>query len=696
MKKYIIFVLFFSICAGNFAQPDSTKRDTTKKIDIFELSLEELMKVEVITSTKKSQKISEAPSIISAITREELLKIGATTLIDALRYVPGIEVSMDINGFYRVAIRGFRKDGNILVLMDGFPVNEFYDGKSIYDFPIDFISKVEVIRGPGSALFGTNAVVGIINILTTKNIRSISVQAGTCNSYSGNVQFSDKIKDVKYSLCGGYSSTKGANVNPYSDSQDGKTNRWLNDAYLQTSLTWDKLDFRIWGMYRNQGPWTGPLYEPAPDSDFKNTQIQANLSYKIGNDKISVIPKIYYQYILHDYLIQEHFDGYKGAREIFTDGALVKENYATLKSGQELQIDYVPSNNFNLIGGIVYENLHLASYDLQRNYRIATNEYKGEFGNYDSVKLNQKDKERTIFATYLQTQYRWQWKLILVLGFRFDIYSDFGNSFNPRVGFVYKLTRKLNLKALYGQAFRAPTFKELYDKTSYNNVDGVVGVDSLKPEIIRSAELGLEYQHRIFFIRANVFYNSNSNIIDIWDEARDGTVGQFQNIGQITSFGGEAEIGFAIAKRMNFSTNVAYFHKEFDYNTDKIFELQDQTMHDRGSQIMKNSPNLRINSTLSVSFYKFNIFAGVNYGSETFSNERGQTELQYYAEIPAYLQTNFSVTYIPFPAFAIKICGVNIGEKFSDPSESSYIGKFGIKGMRQPSSLFLASVSYKF
>ena len=105
MKKQILLLVSVLISFSAFAQNDT--------VDVFDMSLEELMNVKVVSASKSTQKLSDAPSVISVVSRKEIQNMAVTSLIDVLKFMPAIEVSMSPTGFYRVSIRGERKKGNI-------------------------------------------------------------------------------------------------------------------------------------------------------------------------------------------------------------------------------------------------------------------------------------------------------------------------------------------------------------------------------------------------------------------------------------------------------------------------------------------------------------------------------------------------------------------------------------------------------
>lgn len=183
--------------------------------DLAELSLEDLMNIEVSTIGKKQQRMSEIPAAVYVITQEEIRRSGATSLPDVLRLVPGVEVAQIDNSNWAISIRGFnfRSSNKLLVLIDGralyYPTysNVFWDVQSTL---LEDIQRVEVIRGPGASLWGANAVNGVINIVT-KHARStgggtVATTMGTSDHPNAAVRFGGKAGNRgHYRLFGTYS-----------------------------------------------------------------------------------------------------------------------------------------------------------------------------------------------------------------------------------------------------------------------------------------------------------------------------------------------------------------------------------------------------------------------------------------------------------------------------------------------------------
>ncbi len=721
--------------------------DTTGKI--FNLSLDELMNLKITTASKKEELVSESPSIVSAISREEIEKMAVTSLIDVLKFIPGVEVSMGPNGHYRLAIRGVRKDGNILMLIDGHHINDFYNGRAIYDFPTAFIEQVEVIRGPGSALFGTNAVSGVINIITrSPGNNNMEFLTGNNSSYSSSVNYSKNLSEsTLFSFSTGYWNTEGANTEPRSDLHEMEnwvnysipvgelsSNRWRKDFFLNTRFKHKNLNFSLFNISRQQGSWVGPLNELATNSHFLNHQMIADLSYKLElTEKLTITPKIYSDYVNHNYLLQERPEGFVGKTgQTFTDGMFTHNVYQNQTLGGEVQINFDPTDKINLIGGSVLEYLSLNQFDIERNYSIPQELYYGDslglnsvqghqgFANHDQVQLSQRGQNRSILASFVQGNISGK-AYSLTVGGRFDSYSDFGSTINPRLGLVLKpndwIKKKFMegfyLKVLFGSAFRAPTFKELYDQTSIAS-SAIYGNSSLRPERVRSREIAIEYRKKEYQIRFNLFSNNSFDIIEGYDPAGSGSIARFENVGSTSSSGFEIEAALRLYKRFNIKSNYSIFQRKFlwDQNLTTV-SIYNFLIENPNNQWLTNSPLNRLNLSLDYTTNKIQIFTGFNYGSQARANKRSQIEASRITKIPPYLQGNASIRYKFGTQFSLQASINNVGlrvptingdlfsetsgsTKYTDPHSDTNIWALGSGGMAQPLSTILLKAQLNF
>ena len=153
--------------------------------DLTALPLEQLMRLEVVTASRFPQRLSQAPGSVTVITADDIRLYGHRTLADVLRSVPGVHVSYDRNYSY-IGVRGLATTGDynsrVLLLIDGVRANDnIYDQASLgTDFPVDLdlVERIEFAHGPGSSVYGGNALLGVINVIT-----GIAESIGTEMSY---------------------------------------------------------------------------------------------------------------------------------------------------------------------------------------------------------------------------------------------------------------------------------------------------------------------------------------------------------------------------------------------------------------------------------------------------------------------------------------------------------------------------------
>src|SRR5450631_980547 len=179
-----------------------TARDQAPQTDLTNLQIEDLMNVDVTSASKKEQKLSRVPAAIFVITQEDIGRSGATNIPDLLRMVPGLEVAQVTPSVWAISARGFngQYSNKLLVLIDGRTVytplfsGVYWDAQ---DVPLDSIKRIEVIRGPGATVWGTNAVNGVINIMTKIAKETpggtATAEGGSLDHGSGMVRYGGRI-----------------------------------------------------------------------------------------------------------------------------------------------------------------------------------------------------------------------------------------------------------------------------------------------------------------------------------------------------------------------------------------------------------------------------------------------------------------------------------------------------------------------
>jgi iron complex outermembrane receptor protein len=219
--------------------------------------------------------------------------------------------------------------------------------------------------------------------------------------------------------------------------------------------------------------------------------------------------------------------------------------------GYEQQFDWDISKANHLIAGVSFE--FLDQYDVKQRANFDPNTFAYTYDPIHTVANWNKNVTRRIWAAYLQDEWHVMERVNLTTGVRYDNYSDFGNTVNPRVGLVWNFLDNADFKLLYGQAFRAPTFVELYDA----NNPVVVGNDKLKPEKIKTYEAGISYRlNRFLATDLNYFYSTIDDLI-VWDTTVK-PVPRFANIGTSTTQGVELGLNGAVSSKLSWKTSFAW------------------------------------------------------------------------------------------------------------------------------------------
>ncbi len=520
-------LVFFSIpCALPAAE------EKTSEVD--ELSLYELRNLEtfMVTATKRKISVRKAPAIATVITADEIRNMGARDLMDVIKMVPGFGVSMSVEGRHMFEVRGISTvmSEKILMMIDGHRVNDPYTGSAfgwLFDYlSVEKIRQLEIIRGPGSALYGANAFVAVINVITKEADDIDGIEAGVAGgsfdtkkvSLLGGRSFKDK--DFKIFGSVNYTDTDGLDVTIKADSiagqpfskTPGKADLSLEQTETFLKMSYGDLIFRGHFLQKDRGAYIGFANAlTADENSIVHKNFWSDLTYaKSFTDKFSASFRAYYDHFDESgepvKLFSEGFPGYP-------DGMMSRTHLEDSTVGTELQFGLDLSEKNHLIAGFNFERIRQHDVSHTANYNPFTMEPLGSLQNVSSWANYNREITRELWAVYLQDEWAVTDNLNLTAGVRHDNYDDFGGTTNPRFGLVWNFLRDADLKLLYGQAFRAPNFVELYN-------DGnpvVLGNPELKPETIKTYEAALGYRFGdSYAINANYFRNETDDLI-VWD-----------------------------------------------------------------------------------------------------------------------------------------------------------------------------------
>lgn len=579
----VIFLLPFAFLPLS-AQTDSTKTDT---LNYYDMSLEQLLNIKahgvpseleklinslISVASKKPLNVRESPSIISLVTAEEIKASGARDLIDVLRLVPGIDFGVDVEGVVGLGVRGnWAHEGKVLLLMDGQEMNEILFATTQFGnhFPIDQIKKIEIIRGPGSAIYGGFAEYGVINIITKQgeDINGVSVSGvygqGETDFMRRNVNLSigKKINDFEFSLAG-FAGEGNRSDQDYTDIYDstynmGKGNSKLNPAFVNLGLKYKGLSFRAMG-------------------DFFSTTVRD--SY----DQIKAVP------------YNENFHGlYSELKYVWKlNDKFTLTPRINFKQQTPWQTDFVDSLNgeFNKTARRVTGNL-TASYNVNRYINfVAGGEYYNDFSE-DKVDTFYNGQSTVTFNNYaffaqglIKTRF-----VNIIAGARYDKHNIYGDAFVPRVGLTKKYNR-FHFKALYSNSFRAPSIENI-------NLSRSTGITPEKTQVIE-LELGYQITRKSIFT-VNFFDITTRNpIVYFYDDSLG--VDTYVNGDVSGTMGAEAE--YKIKGKWGYvAVNYAFYTAEGKTNNPYFTADQDSAI---SSSSLLAFANHRANLNASINIVK--------------------------------------------------------------------------------------------
>jgi outer membrane receptor for ferrienterochelin and colicins len=541
-------------------------------------------------TTGAAQPLARAPAVATVITAQDIESIGATDLNEVLESVPGLHVSHSALGYAPIyTIRGIGTQYNpqVLVLTNGIPMTSVFAGDrgNVWGgLPVDNIARIEVIRGPGSALYGADAFSGVINIITKTAADTDGTQAG---ARIGSFQTHDAwmLHGGKWGAIdvAGYvriARTNGAKETIVSDGQTqldagfhthaslapGTTNLGYDAIDASLDLAYKKWRFRA-GLKRRNDVQSGPGVAQTLDPTGTNfgERLTGDLTYqdKEFTENWDVTLQASYYHLNEKSNLVLYPPGATFGNGVFVDGMIGNPYKWERHLRFTASAFYTGFESHRVRIGAGRENDDLYKVQESKNYRydpvslpgsgnVLTPTPLGSVVDVSGTGAFMTPHERTVNYIYVQDEWTFKRDWTLTGGVRRDQYSDFGGTTNPRLALVWDAAYNVTAKLLAGRAFRAPSFVELYN---INNPVSL-GNPDLKPETISTQEAAVSWQPTgAVQINANVFQYRMRDIIRYVAGANGLTA---QNTGGQTGKGLELEASWDVSRRLRLSGNYAY------------------------------------------------------------------------------------------------------------------------------------------
>ncbi|MBL4654888.1 MAG: TonB-dependent receptor [Bacteroidia bacterium] len=593
--------------------PEVKEEGEAPEEEIHEMSLEDLLDIQVVSASRKSQKISEAPAIIDVISEKDIRERGFMSVGEALQSIPGFFVTTD-HVTHNASVRGINggrgASSRILkVMIDGQPVSFRSTSQNFLGpelIPMVMVKQIEVIRGPASALYGANAFLGVVNIITksAEDLNSSSV-----------ISYGDgSLSNGRFEFAVGQSTEK-----------TGFTLSFLSEKIDRSGLRLPVSSETLRDELNNDYPGIKP-FDYTTENDFSRPlSMYGSFNVKPSFGKFTTYG--YYQELdnngrfyeknpilnntrinIRNLFIKQNFNG------VYLDSVLSANLSVAYSSGKIMDNNIIddhpsPTDGFNIKTDAGYKALDLIgdlSFNIsdRLNFMIGADNSKDNHDLLSYYKINKTTNDTndpvitvgenkfTNFGLFTQGIWYFSPKGTFTGGFRYDKHNIYGNKLNYRLATVYAFSDKLYTKLLYGTSFRAPTPSQLFSPNPpYNSDDGIIGNASLSPEIAKTVEasIGITPIKNVTF-QLNGFRNLIDSIIVIEQK---GGISKPINLTNIASYGIELSTSFKI-KSVSGIINVS---KQNSLTLDQ----------DENEEKVKLFPDLLFNGSLNYTLDKLNI-----------------------------------------------------------------------------------------
>lgn len=547
-KTVFLFWVFVVLSVPAIAEEGSSGKDAFILLDEV-----------VVTGTKTNHTLQDTPVTTHLITKEEIQQSNAKTAGDALKWIPGVYVKS--NGFARQAanIEGL-PDKYTLVLIDGQrQTGRHANAIDLSNIPAEMIERIEVIKGPSAVLYGSDAVAGVVNIITKKTPKKAyiagSASYGTGDTVDTRINFGDRYEKLSYIF----------GVGSYSSNQMGSGYEYASKNMLS--------NFQ---------------YDLNPDN-----RLSLNLNFYNEKSK---------------YLDDDKFNGGIGFESKFGESSNLKLKFTDhIASRSDIRPGQTPRDwDYNNYQGEIQYSQTLG----KKQLITLCGEYRRN--NIESTEVGKKDEN--IYSGFFQDEIDlFDSSLVLVLAGRIDNHDLWGTEFNPKGSLLYKITRETNLRLNAGRAFLAPQLDQLYRIQPQHHVSyWIIGNPDLQPETSVGYSVDLEHiWAKILLSRLSFFRNDIKNMIASKTVGKYSTgeaIRQSYNINEAYSQGFEVELQYAVFKGL--FTSVAYTYSQTE---DKAVNKQIQNMPNHTGKFRIGYDN---------DTYKFSVHYDMQYIGSMFTDSK--------------------------------------------------------------------------
>ncbi|MDD5282470.1 MAG: TonB-dependent receptor [Candidatus Omnitrophica bacterium] len=491
----------------------------------------------VVTPSRIEESSEDVGRTVDVVTSKDMQISGAQDLADALTDLTSVEMSNygGLGTNENIRMRGSTA-AQVLVMMDGRPINSPRDGTvNLSTIPLDNIAKVEVMHGPGSSLYGSQAMGGVVNIITknppkTGQKTELYSSFGTARTYIERLSQGARIANFGYLISGEYQSSAGFRPNSALNASDCNL-KLVYDFNSQNSISLNS------GFYKSKLGTPGSTTDFDPD-DKQNTLkrfFDFDWSFK-PDEKTALAAKIYQNYDRLEFM-ENSSDGWNPDNQ--------KDINTTTVRGIDIQLDKQLVDIYRLVLGFNYV----------KNMNDSTTSSKHEY---------------SLTAGYLENRLElFDKKLNVNLSARLDNYSNFGTEINPSLDILYKFNDAIKFHGLISRSYRVPTFNDLY-----NSIPGMgTSNPNLVPEKGITFEFGSESRINKYLTSGLTYYRSDYKQLIQWSKVPAPIYYQVMNVSSAVINGIEFENKLFILDNLDLNVNYTYLMAK-DKDTHKYLVYQ--------------------------------------------------------------------------------------------------------------------------
>ena len=523
---------------------------------LLDLSLEELIATPVVTASRQSETRDQTPAHVMVFTREQIRQRRYQNLADLLEDLPGVNFQRGTKSsqFNQFTVQGYLGPNKLVLMLDGIRIGQPSGGNIpvAENLALYHAKQVEVVFGPAAALYGADAVAGVVNIITD-NATNATANGATGTASVGLGRFGSR--DTSFFTSAKISERLGISVGGHSQRSDRapldefypddfqKVDGQFNgrtvlpaatrEAYtggIRSSSVFARLDLGeplTAGFYRHRfnsltstgDPYAMARYDRAAQWQTTNDTVYARYRHRLGENlhgkltldhaQMQVDPRAYYSNAYNDF----------GRSYSYVQGK---------RTGIEESLHWQVNERHQVQGGLgwqEYTAIEAASMPQPYNTDLSPTDQGMVYPNTPGFRFDTPHTRFHNLSAYVQWQAQWSEQLSSVAGVRLDRHSVYGSSINPRLGVVFAPSKNHVFKALYGQAFRAPSPEESLSTIGHfdgrQDADGRyigtnfrVGNEHLEPETVRSLSLTWDWrpaQHLNF--STNLYHSRISHLV---------------------------------------------------------------------------------------------------------------------------------------------------------------------------------------